>query len=509
MGELVVKARHVLLGLLAMGVITAQSRAGPPPKLALCGGRIIPVVGEPIEEGTLLIEHGRISALGADVKVPYDAMVVDVKGQVLFPGMIAPHSWQGLDRPNENLPVTPYLDVYDALDPSGLFFEDALRRGVLAVHVIQGNNCAIGGLSRLVHPIGRTPDEMTIRPAIALKMSTSPKSGYDRMTQLATFRETFLELEQYLENLAENRYEAKRKEEGKKVEVPPEEARKRGRELIRDEDCDDKHRNLYRLIQGRLDAWIYCGQATDVGPAIRMAREHGFLERTVFVLGTEAYRAVDELKEAGRPVVLSAELVHQERDPITGQLHETFVPKVIHEAGLLFALQADPSGSLAERYLPYQAARCVRAGIPRQAAIAAITINPARILGVDDRLGSLEVGKAAYVVVFSGDPLDFNSWVEKAYIDGVLAYDRSKDVRLQELLGLKMEEAEEQPEAPEKEKPEKKREEPQKKKPAPTAREEQKKDNGQAQPNAAKQNGRKPGADNRAEADGAPPREEG
>ena len=435
-------ARRSILLAVAFGLIAVGARAAPPAKVALQGGRIIPVVGPEITEGTILIEHGKITAIGRKVKIPYDAMVVDVSGKVLFPGMIVPHTSGGLDRSNENLPVTPFLDVYDAIDPSSLSFEDALRDGQLALHVIQGNSCVIGGLSRLVHPIGRTTDEMTIRPTIALKLSTSPKSGYDRMTQMATMRETFLELEYYLENLAEKRYEEKVKEDKKEIDVPPEEARKQGRSLIKDEHLDDKHRNLVKLTDGRLDAWIYCGSAMDVAPAIRTAKDNGFLDRTVFVLGTDAYRAVKELKEAKRPVVLPAGLVHQERDPITGELSETFVPKVIHDAGLLYALVPNASTSLAERYLTYQAARCVRHGIPRQAALEATTLNAARMLGVDDRLGSLEVGKAGYVVVFSGDPLDFNTWVEKAYIDGVLAYDRAEDVRLKELLGLEKKAAE-------------------------------------------------------------------
>jgi hypothetical protein len=262
------------------------------------------------------------------------------------------------------------------------------------------------------------------------------------MTQMATMREAFLELEYYLENLAEKRYEEQLKEDKKEIDVLPEEARKRGRDLIRDEDLDDKHRNLVSLTSGRLGAWIYCGSATDVAPAIRTAKENGFLDQTVFVLGTEAYRAVEELKQAGRPVVLSSTLVHQERDPITGELHETFVPKVIHDAGLSYSLLPSDSSTVAERYLTYQAACCVRHGIPRQAALEAITLNAARMLGVEDRLGSLEVGKAAYIVVLSGDPFDFNSWVEKAYIDGILAYDRQSDVRLKELLGLEKKAAE-------------------------------------------------------------------
>lgn len=450
--------RRAFFAAAVVGLLGAQAWAAPPAKLALQGGRIITVTGPEIVDGTLLIENGKITAIGTDVELPYDAMVIDVKGKVVFPGTISPHSSDGLDRANESLAVAPYLDVYDAIDPSRSSFEDALRNGVLGVHVIQGNSCVIGGLSRLVHPIGRTPEEMTIQPAVALKMCTSPKPQSDRMSQMAAMREAFIDLEEYLGDVAEKRYEEQLKLEKKELDVGPEKARELGKDLIRDRDCDDKHRNLFKLIQGRLAAWIYCGSATDVAPAVELARKHGFLEQTVFVLGTDAYRAVTELKAAKRPVVLAETLVHQRRDPITGELEETFVPKVIYDAGLMFALQPDAGASLGEQYPGYQAARCVRNGIPRQVALEAITINPARMLGVASRIGSLEVGKEAYVTVLSGDPLDFNSWVEKAYVRGILAYDRDEDPRLKMMLGLDQRfEEREQKEAEEK-KPEAKKE---------------------------------------------------
>ncbi|MHC4406571.1 MAG: hypothetical protein ACYTG0_43655 [Planctomycetota bacterium] len=113
-------ARRILLLTVLLGLTAADARAAPPAKLALEGARIIPVVGAEIAKGTLLIEHGQITAVGEKVEIPYDAVAVDVSGKVLFPGMIAPHSSDGLDRANESLPVTPYLDVYDAMDPSSL-----------------------------------------------------------------------------------------------------------------------------------------------------------------------------------------------------------------------------------------------------------------------------------------------------------------------------------------------------------------------------------------------------
>ncbi|MFN0057210.1 MAG: amidohydrolase family protein [Planctomycetota bacterium] len=410
--------------------------SAPPEKIALTELRIIPVGGDEdeIANGTILIEHGKITAIGAKVEIPYDAVVVELPGKIAFPGMIDPHSARGLDVANESLPVTPFVDVYDALDPARLFFEDSLRDGITSVHTIPGDNCVIGGLSRLVRPIGMTPDTMTVKTAVALKLCTSPRRGSDRMLQMQSLRGTFAELEDYLERVAEERYEESVKRDGKTLDVGPAEARKRGRELVREEHLDDAHRNLARLKQGRLDAWIYAGAAMDVGPAIELARSQGFLEHTVLVLGGDAFRAIDELKAAQRPVVLAADLVFRDRDRATGEITEIFVPKLFYEAGLRFALQPHPDGSLAERYLTYQAARCVREGIPRRVALKAITLNPAKMLGCGDRFGSLEVGKTANVVIFSGDPLEFSSWVEHVYIDGILAYDRARDPRIQKLL---------------------------------------------------------------------------
>lgn len=423
-----------LLMLCATALLAGAAHAAPPDKVALTGGRIIPVVGDEIDSGVILIDRGRIVAVGKDIEIPYDYMEVDVTGKVLMPGMINPHDARGMDVQNEQLPVAPFLDVYDAIDPSRSFFEDSLRDGVTTIHAIQANNTVIGAVSRAVRPIGITIDEMTVAPDIALKMSITPRSGFDPMRQMATFRETWFELDDYLTRLAETKYEESLKKDNKPIDVTPAVAAERGRPMLRDEDYDDAHRNLIRLRRGDLGAWIWCGTPNDVAPAIRMAKEQGFLEKTVLVLGTTAYRAMSELKAAGRPVVLDENLYHRDRDPETGEITEVFVPSKIHEAGLLFALQTNPSGSMAERYLNYQAALCVRNGIPRAEALKAITLNPARMMGLDSRLGSLEVGKTANIVVMSGDPLDFNSWVELVYIDGILAYDRARDPRLKKLL---------------------------------------------------------------------------
>jgi len=335
--------------------------------------------------------------------------------------------------PNESPPITPFLNVYDAIDPSQLFFEDSLRDGVTSIHIMPGNNTVIGGLSRVVHPIGMTPDEMTTAADVAMKISLTPKSGWDRMQQMAAFREAFRKLDEDLAKLAEKTYEDKLREEEKDLDVPPDEEQKRGRELLKPEDIPENDRNLLKLTRGELRTFAFCGKAMDVLAAIRLAKAHNFFDQTVFVLGSECFKAVDALKEAGRPVVLSEQLVHRETDPLTGEETETFVPKIIDEAGLQFALLRNQGSSLGERYLWYQAARCVREGVSRDHALKAITLWPAEMIGLGHRLGSLEVGKDANVLVMTGDPLDVQTWVEKAYVQGIQVYERSEDIRLERL----------------------------------------------------------------------------
>ncbi|MCH7993129.1 MAG: hypothetical protein IIB57_01645, partial [Planctomycetes bacterium] len=349
------KTSVVFSWLIPVASVATVFASGPPAKLALQGARIIPVVGDELASGTILIEHGKITAVGEEVDIPYDAMVVDVSGKVLFPGMVDAHSARALDRFNENLPVTPFLDVYDALDPSKVYFEDALRDGVTSVHVIVGNNCVIGGLSRVVNPIGLSPDEMTVAAPVAMKLSVAPKRGFDRMVQMATLRETFLELADYLERLAEKKYEESLEEKGELIEVGPEEARKLGKDLIGPDDYDDKHRSLIKLTSGKLLAFVYCETASDVAHAITLAKENGFFDRMTLVLGPDCFKAIDEIKASKRPVILDSELIYRERDPLTGKIRETFVPKVFSDARVKFSLLPSPTSSLAERYLNYQA----------------------------------------------------------------------------------------------------------------------------------------------------------
>jgi len=422
-------------------------RAG---KIALKAGRIITVADEEIRNGVILIDGGKILEVGKDLEIPFDFWVIELEeGQVVFPGMIEPHTSRGLDRSNESLPVVPFLSVFDAIDPSNLVFEDALRDGITALNICQGNNTAIGGMARVVRPIGMTVGEMTLKAEAGLKISVYPMRGQDRLTQMAILREAFRELGEYTDNLAESKYEEECKEKKEEIKVPPAVAREKGIALLEEEDFDFKHKNLKKLSQGRLPAFVYCNEAMDVSRAVEIAGKNGFLKRTVFVLGNECWKAVDEIKAAGRPVILDSSMVHREEDPLTGEESSTFVPLVFYEAGVSFAVSTDPNDAYGKRFPWYQAARLVRNGIPRDAALRTITFTAASLLGMGNRLGAIMPGYDATLLVLSGDPLDNATWVESVFIEGELVYEREKDHRLKEL--LTGEEAGEK--APEEEKP--------------------------------------------------------
>jgi hypothetical protein len=179
-------------------------------------------------------------------------------------------------------------------------------------------------------------------------------------------------------------------------------------------------------VEGKIPAFIYCGSPMDVRLALEIAGDNGFLDRTILVLASICWKAVDEIAAAGVGVILDATLVSIERDPVSGEETETFVPGVFAEKGVEFALR---SSNASTQSLWYQAAACIGHGMERDAALAAVTTTPARMLGLESRVGTLEQGKDGNVLLFSGDPLSVTSFCEYVFIEGEERYDRSVDVR--------------------------------------------------------------------------------
>jgi len=424
---------------LAAGAAVVSAQAD---KIVIEAGRIVTQAGPDIVDGAILIENGRITAIGPadEVDAPWDAVVIGGPDYTATPGFVEAHTSSGLDRANENLDVAPYLNVADSIDPVAYFFEDCLRWGITTVNVQQGNNCVIGAQGMIVRPTGMTVEEMMVWPRHGLKLSASPKSGKSRATQTQLLRGAFADLRSYLEEVVREKRAGKdyaRREalyQGRDLEGERAKGRAmsgtawkvNGLELVPRGEIDEKQEPLLDLIEGRHPAYIYCGMPMDVHHALEVARENGFLARTTLVIHQRCWKAADLIAEAGVPVILDGDQVHLERDPFTGKEIETFVPGVLHEKGIRFALSSSNSDT---QSLWFQAALAVGLGLDPEVARASVTQTPAEILGLGEEVGSLAVGKQGNVVLFSGDPASITSWVEHVVIEGNPVYDRSKDVR--------------------------------------------------------------------------------
>lgn len=424
----------------------APASAHAADRLVIEAGRIVQNGTSEIRDGLILVENGRIKAIGkrGELETPWDAPVIGGPKLVAFPGFVEANTSRGLDRANENIDVAPFLDVRDSVDPVNFFFEDCLRWGVTTLNIQQGANCVVGGRGMIVRPVGMTVEEMTVRPDFGIKLSASAKSGKSPATQAMAMRRAFDELRAYLEKLVADeragkdyaRREALAQgrdlsgEAGKGRAMEGSAWKVDGLELVARGEISEKQTPLLELVEGKRPAFFHCNAAMDVRQALEVARANGFLARTTLILGSECFKAADLVAEAGVRVVLLPPLVHLERDPVSGKEIETFVPKVFADKGVRFALSSELS---AANSLWFQAASAVGRGLERRQAIEAVTQTPAEILGLGERVGSLEVGKDANVLLLSGDPLSVTTFVEHVVIEGQQVYERSKDLRLKHL----------------------------------------------------------------------------
>jgi imidazolonepropionase-like amidohydrolase len=428
-------------------LVLAASASAADGKIAIKAGKILQGPGLPeIEKGVIVIENGRIAAIGKDVKVPWDATVIDAPNLVAMPGYVEAHSARGMDRPNENLDVAPFLSVRDSIDPVSFYFEDSLRWGVTTINIQQGNSCVIAGQGVVVRPTGLTIDEMVLRTPSGVKLSASPKPGFSAATQAQALRRAFDDLRRYLEQLVADKKEgndrARREALYQGRDLEGENAKGKamegaawkvaGLELVPRGEIDEKQAPLLALVEGKLPAFIYCGRPMDVATAISVARDNGFLAKATLVISPACYKAAASIAAAKVPVILEGAAVYVEADPLTGEEKEVFVPGELKKAGVKFALS---SANPTSESLWFQAAQCIGRGMTRAEAVAAITTVPAELLGLGKQVGTLEVGKLGTVVLYNGDPLSVASSVQRVVIEGKDVYDRSKDTRAKHLLG--------------------------------------------------------------------------
>ena len=380
--------------------------------LAITNVKIITVTQGIIEEGTVLIEDGKIKAVGQQVAVPADAEVIDGSGKVLSPGLIDAHSHAGLDEEgygsegwdyNEATdPATPWLRAIDGINPTEMGLRDAAANGITTVCVVPGSANVIGGEGIIIHTYGDVVDEMVISRDAGLKVAfgENPKRVYKEQKKMPTTRMgTAAILREHL--VRAMNYMARLEQGEKDPDKMPER--------------DLRLENLVRVLRREIPLRAHAHRADDMMTALRIAEE--FNVRIVIEHATEGHKIAEQLAKRQVPAVVGPSMTSRSKVELQEQDFSTAA--VLNEAGVKVALTLDhPVVPL--KYLPVVAALAVRAGLPEEEAWKAITINPAEILGIDHLVGSIEVGKAADLVLWSGDPLDVRSRAEKVLIDGRL-----------------------------------------------------------------------------------------
>ncbi len=351
---------------------------------------------------------------------------IDGTGKTLYPGFIDAHCHLGMwsdslsmqlegDDGNETTdPSTPHLRAVDSINAADRCFEDAVRAGVTCVCTGVGSANPIGGTFAVIKTFGsKRVDKLVVKSPAAIKfaLGENPKSTYSdrdeapvtRMATAAVIREQLLKTLRYKDDLAE--YYAKKGTDDE----------------IGKPDFDIKCEALLPLFESngkkRLKAHFHCHRADDIFTAIRISKE--FSLDYVLIHCTDGGVIADELAEDDPSVILGPLLGDRGKPELAH--HDIATPKLLAERGIALAICTDhPETPI--QYLPLTAALSVRGGLSRDGALKAITINAAEILGVSDRVGSIEAGKDADMVMFSADPLDVTVSPDMVIVGGKTAY---------------------------------------------------------------------------------------
>jgi imidazolonepropionase-like amidohydrolase len=383
-----------------------------------------------IANGTILIEDGKIKAVGAKVRIPSGADVFDATGKVVIPGMIDAHCHTGVfadgigmphsDGNEMTDPITPHLRAIDAIHPDDKAFQDLREAGVTCIGTGPGSGNLVGGMTAVVKTTGRTVEEMLVRFPVGMKMALgeNPKRVYGeqqkrtpstRMGNAGTLREWLTKAQTYLAKKAKHAQKMADFKAGKKEAKEPDPF-----------EIDLKLEALAKVLTREVPAHIHAHRADDIMTAIRLAKE--FDLDLVLIHATEGHKIADILAQEGYPCVPGPILISRSKY----ELRE-LNPKnaaVLSKAGVKIAIQTDQMSAV--RHIRLDAAVAINEGMSDEDALRAITLTPAEILRVADRVGSIEVGKDADLVILSAHPFDIaHSRVERVLIEGKTVYERA------------------------------------------------------------------------------------
>ncbi len=404
--------RRCCLFLAVLLAMPGTSRAQEQPQV-FRGARIMPISGPVIDNGVLVVQRGKITAVGsaASVRVPGNAVVHDVAGKVIMPGLVDTHSHiGGGDGGDGSAALHPDVRILDALDARNASIQKAQAGGITTANVMPGSGLLMSGQTAYV----KLRDGQTIYDLLycndvlrevcgGMKMAngTNPRGAQPRpgtrAKAAAMARAKFIKAQEYREKV-----------------------RSAGRDASKLPTRDLEMEALAEVLDGKRIVHFHTHRHDDIMTAIRLQQEFGF--KLVLQHATESWKIAREIAAAKIPASIIV------IDAPGGKLEAVGLDfktgGVLEKAGVLVGFHTD-DGITDSRFFLRSAALAVRAGMSRDAALAAMTINNARMLELDNRIGSLEAGKDADFIVLSGDPLSVYTRVEQTWVEGQKVFDLS------------------------------------------------------------------------------------
>lgn len=401
------------LGVALLSLATATGASGE--THAFINARIIPIAGAPIDKGTLVVTDGKIVAVGADgaVKIPSGASTVDLGGKTVMPGLVDSHSHIGSPAGGDSsAPIQPDVRVLDAIDVRAMSIRRAQAGGITTANVMPGSGHLLSGQTLYLKlRKGNTIDDLEIhladgRIAGGLKMANGTNSirangagpfPGTRAKSAALVREQFVKAVEYRDKI--------RKANGDATKMP-------ARDLAMEA--------LVEVLDGKRTVHFHTHRHDDIVTVIRLSQEFGF--KPVLHHISEGWKVPDEIAKAG--LFASVIVIDSPGGKQEALENRMSTAAVLDKAGVVVGFHTDDYITDSRIFLR-SAGLAVRAGLPRDKALYAMTMAGARMLGLDARIGSLEPGKDADFIVLSGDPLSVYTHVEQTWVEGRKVFDRS------------------------------------------------------------------------------------
>ena len=411
------------LFLVALAIAIAAAMPVGAQTVAITGGKVYPVSGPPIEGGTVIIVNGRITAVGSGIAIPADAQRIDATGKIVTPGLVNSATELGVQEvgygagPNDETAkgkdnIAAAFTVWDGLNPNSVMIAPARKDGITSF-VVLPNGGLVSGQAALLDVVPGTTSDMMIKSPVAMVAEI----GDPQSAGVNSRGELIVKLRELLED---TRFFQTHRDAFDRAQTRTFSASRLDLQA------------MIPVIEGRLPLLVYVDRAADIDAAMRLARE--FNLKLMIGSGAEAWMVADKLAAAHIPVLTGAMNNIPGGFASLGQRQES--AGLLRKAGVSVALIGNAGGGDEEafnvRNLKQEAGNAVSYGMTWDDALRAVTLTPAEIFGVSDRVGSLQPGREGNVVVWSGDPFEFTTRVEHVFVRGREYHDKTRQDMLME-----------------------------------------------------------------------------